>query len=212
MSMQDLQQDTSRGSRFLPPPEPVEDVDTVPEHDPIVGNRTFLPGVQDSSAALTEDLRIPEQEPAPAPVKISQNTLWLIPACGGAGVTTLAGLLGDAALDATVHPPVWSGQAAILAPTHPAGLAGAERLALAKARGELIYDVLGIVWVQDRPKISDATARECRRIGAMFPKLWSMPYEPAWREPGAEPVPHRHNTKTLIRTLTKFTLGKEITP
>lgn len=206
---QDLEQTTSWGSRFLPPPEPVEEETDVRDHDPIVGDREFLPGVQDSSAALADQLRIPETTPEPSPVKISQSTLWLVPACGGAGVSTLAALLGEDALDATVHPPVWSGQAVVVAPTHPAGHAGAERLALAKARGELIYDVVGIVWVQDRPKISDATSRECRRIGAMFPKLWSMPYEAAWREPGAEPVPHRHNTKNLIRTLSKFTFRKE---
>lgn len=204
----DLEQ-TSWGSRFLPPPEPVEEETAAREYDAIVGNREFLPGVQDSSAALAAELRIPAPDLDPSPVKISQRTLWLVPACGGAGVSTLAGLLGVDALDATLHPPAWAGQAVIVAPTHPAGLAGAERLALAKARGELVYDPLGIVWVQDRLKLSDATSRECRRIGSMFPKLWSMPYEAAWREPGAELVPHRHNTKTLIRTLSKFTSHKE---
>lgn len=198
-----------RRSRFLAPPETVEEDTAAPEYDPIVGDRGFLPGVQDSSVALADPQHASEPEPPTAIVEVSQRTLWLVPACGGAGVSTLAGLLGEDTLDATLHPPVREGRAVIVAPTHPAGLAGAEGLAMAKARGELIYDVVGIVWVQDRPKISTATARECRRIGSMFPKLWSMPFEAAWREPGADPVPHRHNTKTLVRTLSKFTFRKE---
>lgn len=205
---QDLEQPTW-GSRFLPPPQPAQEEALPGEYDPIVGDRGFLPGVQDSTAALAGQLRTPEPAPEPAAAKISQQTLWLVPACGGAGVSTLTGLLGEHAMDATMHPPVWSGQAVIIAPTHPAGLTGAESLALAKARGELIYDVLGIVWVHDRPRISDATSRQCRRIGAMFPRIWAMPYEAAWREPGADPVPRRHNTKTLIRTLSKFTSRKD---
>lgn len=205
---QDLEE-SSWASRFLPPPAPAEEEAAVRELDVIVGEREFLPGVQDSSAALSAELRVPEPAPVRVAARISQRTLWLVPACGGAGVSTLAGLLGEHVLDATEQAPIWSGRAVVVAPTHPGGLAGAERLALAKARGELTYDVVGLVWVHDRPNLSDATGRECRRIGAMFPRFWSMPYEAAWREPGTEPVPHRHNTKTLIRSLSRLTRTKE---
>lgn len=196
-------------SRFLPPPEPPPEVTPAPEYDPIVGNREFLMGVQDSSKALADQLRATEPEPVPPPVKVSQRTLWLVPASGGAGVSTLISLLGEHVVDATMQPPVWSGRAIIVAPTHEAGLTAAEQLARAKARGELVYDVMGIIWVHDRPKLSDTTARETRRIGAMFPKLWSMPYEATWREPGNDKTPSRHNTKLLIRSLNKLTTLKE---
>lgn len=194
---------------FLPPPAPEPETDTDPEQDPILGNNDSLPGVKDPGSALAGTLAHAPTKAVPLPVKISSRTLWLVGACGGAGVSTLVSLLDGGTVDAAVTAPVWQGRAMIVAPTHPAGLAAAHALALANAKGELLYEVLGIIWVHDRPTLSPGTVKEAQRIGRMFPRIHTLPYEAEWREPGRDIKPRQIRTKNLLRKLNKLTQVQE---
>jgi hypothetical protein len=110
---------------------------------------------------------------------------------GGAGASTLTQLLGPGAYDAGVTWPVAGGWArplpalpvVLVARTHGAGLAAAERAARSWAAGELSDSrLLGLVLVDDAPRLTKTQKQSAKRVTLMTPHGWHIAWDPAWRE------------------------------
>lgn len=121
---------------------------------------------------------------------------------GGAGTTTLAGLLGEGAFDAGVCWPVAGGwvrplptlPVVLVARTSGAGLSAADRAARAWAAGELGESrLLGLVLVDDAPHLTRTQKATATRLSLMTPTGWHLAWQPEWREdtPIAQDIPAR---------------------
>lgn len=183
---------------FLAPPVEVPPVEEL-ERDPIMGDSVSMSGIQDVTGLAAA---LPTTPPAPPAPVITERTLWVVGVCGGAGVSTIAALAGDDVLDGSESDPA-GGRVVLVAPTHAAGLAAAVTMAHRLAAGELDYEVLGLVLVHDRPKLSRATIGAARGAGRLYPRSWAVPYMPAWREPNV--IPDLTESTRLRRTLRSIT-------
>jgi hypothetical protein len=121
---------------------------------------------------------------------------------GGAGTTTLAGLLGEGAFDAGVCWPVAGGwvrplpvlPVVLVARTNGAGLDAADRVARAWGAGELGESrLLGLVLVDDAPHLTRTQRAAATRLSLMTPTGWHIAWQPQWREatPCAGDIPAR---------------------
>lgn len=187
---------------FLPAPEEPELVETL-EDDPILGADESAEGLANPRA-----LRNVTPLPEPTPPAITAESVWLVGASGGVGTSTLARLAGGGVIDGGVTAPMWQAPAYIVAATHPAGLDAAAELARANARGELAYEVRGVVLVHDRPRLSKATANQARAVGRMFPVFMTVPFEPSWREPGIVPAAATVRLRRVLKTIRTSALQK----
>ncbi|MDQ0729104.1 DUF6668 family protein [Microbacterium sp. W4I20] len=114
---------------------------------------------------------------------------------GGAGVSTVAGLIreqasdlpGEAARELRIAWPRSSLpgmpiNVVAVARTHHRGLQAAERFARAWAAGTLPGGrLLGIVLVDDGPQLAKAQLKSIERIGRMTPHGWRIPWAEGWR-------------------------------
>ena len=103
---------------------------------------------------------------------------------GGAGVTTLAQLLGDrVAVDAGTKVPLGSTpKVLLLARTHAAGLAAVQRAGQVWASGQLSdVQLLGLVLVDDAPRMSKAQLSACRQVMRILPRTWRIGWVEPWR-------------------------------
>ncbi|VTR76033.1 hypothetical protein CHMI_00789 [Cellulomonas hominis] len=136
---------------------------------------------------------------------------------GGAGTTTVASLLGAAALDVGTAWPVASGWARPLpvlsvvavARTHHRGIEAATRLARLWATGALADSrLVGLVLVDDGPNLTVAQRKAARQLGRMTPHGWHLPWQEAWRvtAPELPTAPARvRRVMTSITSTTKET-------
>ena len=132
---------------------------------------------------------------------ITADTVWLVGASGGVGVSTLARLAGETVVDGGVHAPAWQAPAFVVAATHPAGLEAAAVLARENARGDVDYDIRGLILVHDRPKLSRATVRLAKQVAGVYPRTMTVPFVPAWREPGAVEIPKNVRVQLVLAAL-----------
>lgn len=187
---------------YLPPAPPAPVVEHL-DVDPILGASLHMEGLVDARSARNVT---PPAEAAPSPV-ITADTVWFVGASGGVGVTTLAELGGEHVIDGGTFPPPWQAPAYIVAATHPAGLAAAGELARARAHGLVTLDVRGLLLVHDRPKLSKPTIQLARSVAGLYPRTMTIPFVPAWREPGDGerdvPVRIRRVLATLTPTRSK---------
>lgn len=121
--------------------------------------------------------------------------VYVIALHGGAGASTIAGLIreqasdlpGEAAREGHRAWPVSSYpgmpmNVLAVARTHYHGLQTAERFALAWAAGEYRDSrLLGIVLVDDGPQLTKAQLKAVERIGRMTPHGWRVPWAEGWR-------------------------------
>nr|WP_298461186.1 DUF6668 family protein [uncultured Cellulomonas sp.] len=94
----------------------------------------------------------------------------------------------------------------LVARTHGAGLAAAERVARSWAAGELgESQLLGLVLVDDAPQLTKAQKAAAKRLSQMTPHGWHIAWQPEWREvqtPAADALPARvRRTLEHIRKL-----------
>ena len=132
---------------------------------------------------------------------ITAETVWLVGASGGVGVSTLARLAGETVVDGGVHAPAWQAPAFVVAATHPAGLEAAAELARANARGDVDYDIRGLILVHDRPKLSRATVQLAKQVAGVYPRTMTVPFVPAWREPGPVEIPKNVRVQLVLAAL-----------
>lgn len=165
---------------FVPEPESQE-VEEKLEADQILGDRVEQRGVKNPA-------QFAQATPPKKPVmpQITQDSVWVIPAHGGAGATTISELLGDQFIDGSFVEPIWMAQGVVVAQTHARGLEAARDLMLSAAEGLVPWTPVGLVLIHDTPKISDARRRLAKTVMGMYPVAWTLPFVPAWREPGHE--------------------------
>ncbi|WGD37579.1 DUF6668 family protein [Lysinibacter sp. HNR] len=167
----------------IPPPEPVA-IETL-EDDPILGGALSINGVLDPSTL--GHIETPSVNVPTPPHRVSlHGTVWLVGTSGGAGVSTLAQLTDPLIVDSMLSTPLRGGRIIYVAATHGLGLARAKTLGIALAQSRTHYQPVAIVFVHDRPDLSKATVRLASGIGRMFPRSFSIPYEPSWREPDSD--------------------------
>lgn len=165
---------------FMPDPEP-DEVEEKMEADQILGERVEQRGVQ-NPAQFAQSV----SPKTPVMPQITKDSVWLIPAHGGAGATTLSHLMGDRFIDGSFVEPIWMAQGVVVAQTHARGLEAARELVLSAGAGLVPWTPVGLVLIHDTPKISDARRRLARTVAGMYPVTWTLPFVPAWREPGHE--------------------------
>lgn len=181
---------------FLPAAAPVEVPEEI-EPDPILGGAAEQTGLD--APRLARDVA-PAAPAASAPT-ITADTVWLVGASGGVGVSTLASLAGETVIDGGAHTPAWQAPAFVVASTHPAGLKAAAELARANARGDIDYDIRGLILVHDRPKLSRATVQLAKQVAGVYPRTMTVPFIPAWREPGTIEIPKNVRVQLVLAAL-----------
>ena len=109
---------------------------------------------------------------------------------GGAGATTVAELLGPDAMDVGRAWPVAAGwerplpvlPVVAVARLHRAGIAAAERLARLWAADTLTRSrLVGLVLIDDAPKLLQAQKESARRLARMTPHGWHLGWNDRWR-------------------------------
>lgn len=122
-------------------------------------------------------------------VQVSAAGLWLVGAHGGAGTSTVARVLGVAE-SGTRWPVTDQGlvRAWVVARTHRAGTAAAQRAAVQWAGGGVPgVDLAGVVWVADAPGRLPRTLRQAvGLVSGAFPSSVTVPWVGAWREDEAD--------------------------
>ena len=151
----------------------------------------------------------------PARTATATPLLWVVGLHGGCGATTLTALLGDGVQEAGRCWPVPAAQtpqqpAKVAAPillvarTHAAGLDIAATAARSWASDQLQVPLLGLVLVDDGPKLPKDLVAGCKRLAGMTPHCWHRAWREDWRsrlEPVADALPYRvRRTVTAIRT------------
>lgn len=181
---------------FLPAAVPVEAPEEI-EHDPILGAAVDQVGL--GAPRQARDVA-PAAPVAPAPA-ITESSVWLVGASGGVGVSTLARLAGESVIDGGEHPPAWQAPAFVVAATHPAGLEAAAELARMNARGDVMFDVRGLIFVHDRPKLSRATVQLAKQVAGVYPRTMTVPFLAALREPGTVEAPKNVRLQLVLAAL-----------
>lgn len=170
---------------FLPPAVEAAPAETV-EPDVVLGDEIEVKGPSspvhaprpdhpEPSALLREDHSVPA------------GAVSLVGLHGGAGVSTLAGLVGEDVADGGArlpqpNPYLPPPRVVLVARTHARGLEAAERITTAWSHHEVEgVDVLGLVLVDDGPRIAPATRQTVSRLLRMTPRGWHIPWVEAWR-------------------------------
>lgn len=139
---------------------------------------------------------------------------------GGAGVSTVAKLLGEQALDAGQGWPVakqnsWTGtrpelNVLAVARDHHAGLQAATRFARAWATGSLTSSrLVGLVLVSASPRLTDARRREMKKILGMTPLGTHLPWMDAWIEGPVETDHLPLRIRRVMKAISQKALTKE---
>ncbi|WP_159796666.1 DUF6668 family protein [Puerhibacterium puerhi] len=153
---------------------------------------------------------VSHDEPWPVAEVTSRPWVCVIGLHGGAGASTLARLLGDGALDAGRAWPVAAGwerplpslAVVAVARTHHEGLAAAERFARLWAAGTLTGShLLGLVLVDDGPRLLAAQKQTARRLARMTPHGWHLPWVERWRVEPADLSSSPLRTRQVVKNL-----------
>lgn len=190
------------------PMAPQSDVEPQPEVDEVLGEQIALAGPSRPESAPPVD--VAHDDPWPRRDVPERPLICVMGLHGGAGATTLAGLLGEDAVDVGRSWPVATGwerplpSLAVLAVarTHHAGLSAAERFARLWAAGTLTDStLLGLVLVDDGPRLTAPQRAAARRLAQMTPHGWHLPWNELWRiEPAvAHGAPIR--TRQVIKNI-----------
>ena len=133
----------------------------------------------------------------------STTLVFVVGVHGGAGATTVAGLLAAAEQE---HPPrpSWSGPRTVMesrqhwpigvgqwvpsatllvARTHAAGLDLLTQAARQWATGRLIgVRLVGVVLVDDGPRLTSRQRAEVERVSSLTPRTWRLGWQDDWRD------------------------------
>lgn len=185
------------GNPFLPPPAaPVAEERIEP--DPLLGDAVEMVGL--SSPRMARD--VAPAAPFPATPTVTEDTVWLLGASGGVGVSTLAALAGEHVVDGGLFPPGWQTPVFVVAATHATGLEAAAELARANARGDLTYDIHGLILVHDRPKLPRQIVQLAKQVGGIYPRIMTIPYMPGWRDTDTPDPGNNIRVRRVIAALT----------
>lgn len=174
----------------------------------------------DEAAVMTVGPAAPTGAPAPSRPPLRMPTVLVDPPHsavvqlvglhGGAGVSTLAAVLGDGALDVGVGLELAAAgvPVVLVARTHAVGLEVASRAARQWASGGLVgLPLLGAVLVDDGPRVSEAMTRSARSVASAFPRSWRLEWVESWRaelSPTEVPARVRRARKSLLGEAGRF--------
>lgn len=188
---------------FLPPeaqPAPIE----VVERDPVLGDDVEVTGPSSPIHAPRDAGDRPSVLEPPTPIPLAEKNVAVVALHGGAGATTLSMLLhagvDDAGTQLPAANPYVSARPRVLfvARTHARGLEAAETATTAWSHGELpAIDLVGLVLVDDGPKLSSQTRHAVARILRKTPHGWHIPWVEAWRTTAAPAVSGVRLPRTL---------------
>jgi hypothetical protein len=153
-------------------------------------------------------LNIPQQVGVGLPPwKVDTNpALWVVGVHGGAGATTITELLGPGADELSRHLPVVptgapAPRVLLVARTHASGLAAAQGAAAQWASGTTGVTLVGLVVVDDAPKLPKQLVAEIAALGGMVPALWHLPWCESWRTTTV-PVEVPRRTRKSVEAIT----------
>lgn len=189
-----------------PPPE-------VDMRDDLLGDRITLSGPE-----TPEAINSPAPSSAPWPrQEITESAPVVVMGLhGGAGTSTVAALLSGNAVDVGQGWPVAGGwtrprpELNVLAVcrNHHAGINAGVEFAKQWASGSLKDSrLLGILVVDDGPKLLEAQKRATKKLGQMTPHGWHLPWIEEWRisSPDTQRLPRRiKQTMKKILSLTEI--------
>lgn len=180
---------------FLPPAAPTANPEERDEPDRVWNNALALRGP--STPAAVPNSNIDGLAPWPTQNTTDRPLLTVVGLHGGAGATTLCSLLGNDVVDGHGAWPVFTGwdrplpdlPVLAVARTHHAGVAAASRFARLWGADQLPSSrLLGIVMVDDGPKLTSQQRLVARRLGQMTPHGWHIPWQEAWRHEAPTPA------------------------
>lgn len=186
--------------------------------DELLGDAVALNGPQEPLLVGS----LPEGVPAWPRVEVAEHRLITVTGLhGGAGTSTVARLFGDDAFDAGQGWPVAAGWArplpilnvVVVARTHHVGLGAADQFARQWTAGELPESrLLGLVLVDDGPRLLSFQAQQTKRLLQMTPMGARLPWNEQWRikEPDTNALPRR--IKKIIRSYRALAHQQQQTP
>jgi hypothetical protein len=207
---------TARSNPFIPGdmPPPIEDV---LESDPVWNGAISLRGPSSPEAAPR--VNVGTEHPWPTTDVTDSPLVSVMGLHGGSGASLLTRLLGEDAYDSGRAWPVFTGwtrpapslPVVVTARTNYEGVAAASRFARLWAAQTLPSStLLGIVLIDDGPKLSTQQRSVIRRIGQMTPHGWHLAWNETWRlsPPSLDTSPLRvRRIIQNIRTLAQSTNG-----
>lgn len=205
-----------RGNPFIPRDAPQQVVEGA-EPDPIWNDALSLSGP--SSPAAAPHVDVTADEPWPTVGITDRPLVCVVGLHGGSGASLISGFLGADAFDVGRSWPVFTGwdrpksslSVVVCARTHYQGIQAAARFARLWAADTLpASTLLGMVLIDDGPKLSQQQRVVVRRVGQMTPNGWHIPWQETWRlaQPSYDATPIRvRRIIQNIRTLAQSTNG-----
>lgn len=159
------------------------------EADAVLGDQVETSGPKQPLAVRPDALAA---APVPLAVNASTSPLRVVAAHGGAGVTTLCELLGDALVSDSertwpqAHPWVPEsahGRVLVTARSHRSGLLAAREILTAWHAGAYAdgLELMGILILDDAPRLSKGQIAEIKSLTAMAPRGWHLPWQESLR-------------------------------
>jgi hypothetical protein len=182
-----------------------EDQKVLPETSPMT-RREALRG---PSAPQPSAVSVPENaDRLPTRQVYGGATAWWLGAHGGAGESTLAGLVLDSQAAGHAWPiPGDRGalnRVVVLARTNYSGLMAAQRTAREWAAGTTgqAVDLVGLVLIADAPGRRPKELRQLEQhVAGGYPRLWTLPWVEAWRIGPASATDMPLEYRTLLADL-----------
>lgn len=154
-------------------------------------------------------LNIPQQVGVGLPPwRVTTNpALWVIGVHGGAGATTITRLLGPATTELARHYPVAptgapAPRVLLVARTHASGLTAARGAAAQWASGTTGVTLVGLVVIDDGPRLPKDLIATVTALGGMVPALWHLPWCEAWRSTTTTPTALPRRTRKSLDAIT----------
>lgn len=193
---------------FVTPATPPEPAEEAVEPDDLWDDQLRQEGPRRPASAPAVD--VAGEEPWPVVEIMARPRLCVMGLHGGAGATTVATLLGEGAVDVGTSWPVAGGwerplpklPVLVVARTHVAGIVAAERIARLWAADTLSRSrLVGLVMIDDAPKLLPSQRDAARRLARMTPHGWHIGWNDRWRiETPAESTASLR-TRQVIRNL-----------
>ena len=164
---------------FLPVAPPAEpEPETMPV-DPLLGDQLEATG-----PVRPLGIQAPVGASLPRVFAGPEVRSYVVGLHGGAGATTVAALLGkEVAVDAGTKVPLGGTPRVLLvARTHAAGLAAVQRAGQVWAAGQISdVELLGLVLLDDGPRIGRDHLAACRQVMRILPRTWRIGWVEPWR-------------------------------
>lgn len=176
-----------RRNPFLPPEVEAEPAEIV-ENDAVLGGEVEVKGPSSPVHAPRDASDRPAILEVPEVAPLGAHGVAVVGLHGGAGVTTLANLLGPVAVDAGVNLPAVNPYVSdrprvlFVARTHARGLEAADAVTTAWSHSELpSIALVGLVLIDDGPKLATDVRHTVSRLLRKTPHGWHIPWVEAWR-------------------------------